>query len=59
VGSGEKTLTATESSAKLVGVNAGTVVAVKAVNDEGLEGRDWAYVTIEGSGKREAEQGIG
>ncbi|CAN5848809.1 hypothetical protein BH24ACI5_BH24ACI5_12270 [soil metagenome] len=34
------------ASASLSGVSAGTVIAVKAVNSKGLEGWDWARVTV-------------
>jgi hypothetical protein len=33
-------------SATLIGIAAGTIVSVKAVNAKGLEGWDWARVTV-------------
>ena len=42
----EVQLTVGKPSVTLTGVAAGTVVSVKAVNENGLEGWDWARVTI-------------
>ncbi len=41
-----KQLKVTSPSATLTGVTAGTVISVKAVNAKGLEGWDWARVTV-------------
>ena len=41
-----RTMKVTTASAKIPGVAPGSVVAVKAVNARGLEGWDWARVTI-------------
>ena len=36
----------TKPSATLTGVNAGTIVSVKAVNAKGMEGWDWGRATV-------------
>jgi len=36
----------TEPRAKISGIAPGTTVAVKAINDRGLEGWDWARVVV-------------
>ena len=44
-------LAATEPQATLPALPAGTRIGVKAINDKGLEGWDWAWTTISESGK--------
>jgi hypothetical protein len=41
-----KPVKVSSTSATVAGVSAGTVISVKAVNAKGLEGWDWARVTL-------------